>query len=102
MAAPLEPANARCNWQSYPVTLRNGTRVTQSEILRWFADRGIACRGGLTNAHQEPAYAAPGTWAGGPLPVSEQLRETTIMLPLFHGMTQVEEQAVVAAILDLR
>ncbi len=57
---------------------------------------------GLTNAHQEPAYAGRDNWRGGPLPVSEYLRENTVMLPLFQGMTKEEERLVREAIEDLR
>ena len=76
--------------------------MTQDQVLRFFLDRGIACRRGITNAHQEPAYAGRDNWRGGPLPVSEDLRAHTVMLPLFHGMTKDEERLVRDAIDELR
>ena len=57
---------------------------------------GIATRRGISNAHQEPAYPAPLS-----LPVSEHLRARTLLLPLFHGMSPAEEEAMVAALGDL-
>jgi perosamine synthetase len=97
---PTVRAGVEPNWQSFPVFLRPG--ADQEATLRWFFDRGISCRRGLTNAHQEPAYAGHDHWSGGPLPVSEFLRAHTLLLPLFHGMTPEEEGAVLQALRDLR
>jgi perosamine synthetase len=101
--APItERANGRANWQSYPVLLREGGEMSQDQVLQFFLDRGIAGRRGLTNAHQEPAYAGRDTWRAGPLPVSEYLRDHTVMLPLFQGMTKEEERFVREAMDQLR
>jgi perosamine synthetase len=103
LAAPVERPNTRGNWQSYPTRLRPDAGMTQDQIVRFLFDRGIACRRGLTNAHQEPAYAGRGHWrASGPLTVSEELRASTIMIPLFHGMTKLEERLVRGALDELR
>jgi dTDP-4-amino-4,6-dideoxygalactose transaminase len=88
------------NWQSFPAFLRPD--VDQERTLRWLFDRGISCRRGLTNAHQEPAYLHRDDWLAGPLPVSERLRTHTLLLPLFHGMTSAEEGAVLEALRELR
>jgi len=102
LVPPTERTGRRTNWQSYPARLRYGAAMTQDQVLRWFSDRGIACRRGVTNIHQEPAYAGRSSWSGGPFPVSERLREATVMLPLFHGMTSEEQGLVFAALRDLR
>jgi dTDP-4-amino-4,6-dideoxygalactose transaminase len=102
LAAPTERSNARANWQSYPTALVASSGMSQDDVVRFFFERGIACRRGLTNAHQEPAYAGRSNWRGGPLPVSESLRESTVMLPLFHGMTKDEERLVKRALAELR
>src|SRR5205823_1319764 len=59
---------SRSNWQSFPVLLREGAKMTQMEAMRRLLDRGIACKRGISNAHQEPAYAGSG---GSRLPESE-------------------------------
>ncbi len=102
LAPPMPRGNARPNWQSFPTRVRPSSKRTVDELLRWFQDRGISCRRGLTNAHREPAYQGKGNFTAGPLPVSEELRRATLMLPLFQGMTRDEETAVVAAIAELR
>lgn len=97
---PREPAFARSNWQSYPLRIKDGAKVGQVAAMQALLDAGIACKRGISNAHQEPAYAGKGTWAMDPrgLPVSEKLRDTTVLIPLFHGMTQEEQELVLGAL----
>lgn len=94
LAAPIDPPGTRCNWQSFPTRMRDGCGFTQREIMQRFLDAGVATKRGVSNAHQEPAYASSS--AGLSLPVSEMLRDTTVLLPLFHGMSDVEQQRVIA------
>ena len=95
IAAPVERSGTRSNWQSYPLVLADG--VDQERFMQRLLDRGIACKPGITNAHEEPAYVGSSRWRGGPLLVSERLRRTTVLVPLFHGMTEAEQEAVIAA-----
>lgn len=98
LAPPTEPAWARSNWQSYPTSLRDGAALSQVEAMQRLMDASVACKRGVANAHQEPAYTErPAIWGGGPLPSSELCRDRTILLPLFHGMTDEEQEAVIAA-----
>lgn len=116
LAPPRERATARSNWQSYPARLRAGGAATQARVLQFLLDRGIACKRGVSNAHQEPAYAARESWSCGPagcahggppttcarLATSERLRDETILLPLYHGMTASEQGQVLAALDELQ
>ncbi len=85
----------RSNWQSYPVRLRDEATTTQREWLELFLASGIAARRGIANAHQQPAYARRDT-GGQDLSVSEMLGDRTILLPLFHGLTDAEQDLVIA------
>jgi len=100
-APPVERKNARSNWQSYPLTIRGG--VSQIDAMQFLMDAGIACKRGISNAHQEPAYAGTDRFAVGEggLAVSERLRDTTVLIPLFHGMTRQEQDLVINACNDL-
>ena len=73
--------------------------MTQVEMMQHLLDRGIACKRGISNAHQEPAYLHSGAWS---LPQSEWLRDRTILLPLFHGMTPSEQDRVLDACGELQ
>lgn len=89
LRAPAERPGAASNWQSYPVRVSGD----QKRILQHFMDRGVGAKRGCANAHQEPAYAG----VNASLPVSERLRDTTIVLPLFHGMSAEEQAYVIEA-----
>ena len=99
LAPPRDPPGARCNWQSYPTRLRQGTRHTQRAVMQRFLDAGIATKRGVSNAHQEPAYAT--THGQLRLPVSERLRDQCVLLPLFHGMKDEEQARVLDVIGNL-
>ena len=116
MLAPTrERANARSNWQSYPTYLRKGAGFGQVEAMQFLLDRGIACKRGVGNAHQEPAYRDASPWACGPdacphacargtcrrLATSERLRDSMVLLPLYHGMTVREQEQVLEALAAL-
>jgi dTDP-4-amino-4,6-dideoxygalactose transaminase len=102
LAAPHPGEGMRPNWQSFPTTVAPGSWDARA-VMSFLEARGIASRAGLTNAHEEPAYthAATGRWTAASLTVSEDLRRRTVMLPLFHGMTDAEVAAITAALADL-
>jgi dTDP-4-amino-4,6-dideoxygalactose transaminase len=92
----VEPAWARTNWQSFTVRLQ--PPLDQRRVMQRMLDDGVSTRRGVMNAHREPAYPA-GTWrASGPLTRSEQAQDTVIILPLYHQMTDEDQQRVVAAL----
>jgi len=100
LCAPQVEEALAPNWQSFPTFLQPTTRFSARGVLRFLADRGVAARPGLTNAHEEPAYRQRAV--GLQLPVSEALRRNTVMLPVFAGMKPQEIDAVVNALEDLR
>ena len=92
---PAEPEWARTNWQSYAIRVE---RRRQRPVMQQLLDRGIATRRGAMNAHREGAYP-PGTWrAAGPLARGEEIQDTSIVLPLFHQLTEAEQDAVIEAV----
>lgn len=102
LAPAAEVPYARSNFQSYPATVRAGSPLKQRDILAFLLDRGISGRRGIANAHQEPAYEGRDNHRiVGALTVSEYLQDTVVMLPLFHGMTEAELDAVLAALTAL-
>lgn len=104
-APPRERRGLRSNWQSYPLRVRPGVEARQIDLIQRLVDAGVAAKRGISNAHQEPAYAGKDNWSradGETLRVSEELRDTTVLVPLFHGMTSDEQDTVIAALLLLR
>lgn len=105
LAPPKERAGRRSNWQSYAIRIRDAVKRPQVEILQELVDKGIACKRGIMNSHQEPAYQGKNNWRKPPgetLAVSELLRDRTILVPLFHGMKESEQDEVIAALRDVK
>ena len=96
VVAPREPQWGRSNWQSYAV--RIGAWVDQRTFMQRMLDAGIATRRGVMNAHRERAYPA-GTWRSpGGLSQSEEAQDTTVILPLFHQLTEEDQDRVIDTI----
>lgn len=96
IALPLEPASAKTNWQSYPVRLVNATAQKQRDIMQFLQDKGIACRRGIMNAHQESPYIL----ANWHLPYSEASRDQVILLPLYCGMDEHKLRHITRAVIE--
>jgi len=91
LKAPREPAWARSNWQSYCVRLSED--LDQQQVMQQLLDKGVATRRGIMCIHREQAYAdLPCRW---PLRESESAQEHCVLLPLYHQMTERDQDYVV-------
>jgi perosamine synthetase len=94
---PIEPAWARSNWQTYAVRV---PASSQLRIMQQLLDAGVATRRGVMNAHREAAYP-PNTWrAASPLTRSEQAQDCAIALPLFHDLTEEQQDEIIRLLRD--
>jgi perosamine synthetase len=91
LEAPVDPPYAQRTWQSYPVRVRRSSPVSRTELMQRLLDDGIATRRGVMAIHHEAPYSAPVL-----LPHTERAAEDTLMLPLFCGITEAEQDYVVA------
>ena len=90
---PREPQWARSNWQSYAVRL--GAWIDLRTVMQRMLDAGVSTRRGAMNVHREGAYP-PGSWRpGSALAISEEAHETAIVLPLYHQLTEDDQDRVV-------
>jgi perosamine synthetase len=90
---PAEPDYATSNWQSFWVKLPEG--ADQQKVMQALLDQGIPTRRAIMNAHREPAYSSPRDFrAASTLAQSELMQDRGIILPLFHEMTEEDQQRV--------
>jgi perosamine synthetase len=103
---PTEPPWARSNWQSYCVRLPE--QVDQQYVMQTMLDAGVSTRRGIMCAHREPAYQVE-AWSCGVdssacncqlgkcqrLVEGEQAQDHAILLPLFHQMTEEEQERAI-------
>lgn len=103
---PTESTWARSNWQSYCVRLPD--HCDQRQVMQVMLDAHISTRRGIMCVHREPAYQQE-AWSCSitqaecqcepgrcdRLRESELAQERSILLPLFHEMTEQEQDYVV-------
>ncbi|NUU20877.1 MAG: DegT/DnrJ/EryC1/StrS family aminotransferase [Streptomycetaceae bacterium] len=87
------PAYGRTNYQACWVLLAEDFTVGRDALLGRLAAAGISARRGIMAAHLEPAYA---DIPRGPLPATERLTRDSLILPLFHDLTEDQQDRVVA------
>ncbi|MDT7843025.1 DegT/DnrJ/EryC1/StrS family aminotransferase [Streptomyces justiciae] len=90
-----DPGHGQSNFQSYWVLLDEDFPVGRDELLGALADAGVSARRGIMAAHLEPAYA---DHPHAPLPVTERITRDSLILPLFHTMTEAQQDRVVATL----
>lgn len=109
LTLPVEPVWARSNWQSFCVRLPDG--CDQGQVMQTMLDAGIATRRGIMCIHREPAYRTE-PWSCGrqsgrcgcaaetcqKLAESERAQDTSIILPLYHEMTETDQEYVVTTL----
>lgn len=91
IVAPTEPSWARTNYQGFCVRLPN--HCDQRTVMQAMLDAGIATRRGVMCAHREDGYRS--AQLAAPLPHSEQAQDQCIILPLYHHITDDEQNKVV-------
>ncbi len=89
-----DPPYGETNYQSFWVLLPAESRVDRDDLMRMFADADISVRRGIMAAHLEPAYAD----TKPSLPITELLTRRSLILPLFHQMTQAQQEQVVSVL----
>jgi dTDP-4-amino-4,6-dideoxygalactose transaminase len=95
LAMARDPAYGTTNYQGFWIVLPPGFPVSRNDLLRILAEAGVSARRGVMAAHLEPAYS------GQPrphLPVTERLTARSVTLPLFHEMTEEQQDHVVSVI----
>jgi perosamine synthetase len=90
-----DPPGGRTNFQSYWVLLPETFPVSRNTLLERLLADGISARRGIMASHLEPAYAGH---PHGPLPATEIATNRSLILPLFHQMTETEQDHVIAAV----
>jgi perosamine synthetase len=90
-----DPEYGESNFQSYWVLLGPDFPVGRDDLLAALAAAGVSARRGIMAAHLEPAYAGH---PHAPLPVTERISRDSLILPLFHTLTEAQQDRVVAVL----
>jgi len=100
LTPPAEPIDCRHNFQSYMVRLNGNSPIGRDELMQELLNRGISTRRGIMAIHREAPYR-DARWDDR-LPQTEYITDNTIILPLFHTMTEEEQSYVIDCIALVR
>lgn len=100
LKTPDAPEDRQHNFQSYMVRLLPRAPVTRDALMQGLLEKGISTRRGVMAIHREPPYRNP-RWEDGLLRETNAAADETIILPLFHQMTEDEQDYVIGWIRDI-
>lgn len=90
-----DPDYGTTNYQSFWILLPDGSPVSRDELLDRLARAGISARRGIMAAHLEPPYTGR---PHGALTVTEKLTARSLILPMFHEMTEEQQDLVITEV----
>jgi perosamine synthetase len=96
---PIEKKGCFSNYQSYCICLKDGCPIDRNTLMQGLLDCGIATRRGIMTSHRETAYKDQSI--NVTLPVSENLQDNSIILPLYIPMQARDVQFVIDAFLGM-
>ncbi|MDQ3578084.1 MAG: DegT/DnrJ/EryC1/StrS family aminotransferase, partial [Actinomycetota bacterium] len=93
-----DPEYGTTNYQSFWVVLPDEYQGSVVDVLNGLLERGVSARRGIMASHLEGAYAdVPRV----ELPVTERLTRRSLILPVFHQMTDAEQDTVVTGLTEI-
>lgn len=93
-----DPPYGKANFQSFWIELLEEYPLSRDQLLAHLAARGISARRGIMAAHRQPAYRDR---PESHLPVTDTLTDNTLILPLYHGMTEGQQRRVLDVVLGV-
>jgi dTDP-4-amino-4,6-dideoxygalactose transaminase len=95
LVPPQEPTGCRHSFQSYMIRVTNDAPIGRDQLMQELLDRGISTRRGIMAIHREAPYR--GDW-DRLLPNTNAVTDTTMILPLFHEMTDDDQDYVIECV----
>lgn len=89
-----DPPWGTTNFQSCWIEVGLDFGMDREGLLTALAQAQISARRGIMAAHRQPAFSGAAGLAGA-LPVTEHLTDNTLILPVFHQMSESEQARVI-------
>ncbi len=96
LQTPTVPTNCRPNYQSYMVRLLGDFAVKRDAIMQNLLEKKISTRRAIMAIHRERPYRSD-RWDHS-LPQTDLATDTGLILPLFHQMTESEQDYIIEAL----
>lgn len=96
LRAVTDPVYGTSNFQSFWVEVQGDYPTDRDGLLVALANADISARRGIMAAHRQAPYREIAPTAG--LPVTERLTDRTLILPVFHSLTEEDQERVIAVL----
>ena len=90
---PFSSPDQPHSYQSYILQLRPQAPKSREQVMRELLEAGIATRRGVMAIHLEPYYLQ--RFPQVRLPVTEMAAQSTLLLPIYATMTELEQEYVI-------
>jgi dTDP-4-amino-4,6-dideoxygalactose transaminase len=90
-----DPRHGTTNYQRFWILLDDWFPLRRDELMQWLAEYDIASAPNVRAAHLEPDCSR---FANRALPVTERLASQSLVLPLFHDLTEADQDRVIDAV----
>lgn len=94
---PYTPEWAMHPYQTYAALIKPNAPKDRNTIIQLLAEKGVSSRRGIPPIHREP-YMQTQLRSGVTLPVTDDVSQRTLILPLYPQMTHEEQDQVIAAL----
>lgn len=95
---PIAPDHYRHSYQSYVIRVKNGGRVRRNAIMDHLTSKGIQTRPGTHAVHRLGYYVKKYGIISEAFPRACEAEDSTITLPIFPGMSEVQSEQVVSEV----
>ncbi|WP_227878641.1 DegT/DnrJ/EryC1/StrS family aminotransferase [Arthrobacter dokdonensis] len=92
-----DPDHGTSNFQSFWLEVLPEFGSGREDVLLHLANLGISARRGIMASHRQPAYSGLDTGTAD-LSVTERLTDNTLILPVYHQLTNHEQDRVIDAV----
>jgi len=96
LRAVADPEYGTGNFQSFWVEVEDEYPLDREGLLEALALADISARRGIMASHRQPPYRELTPERG--LPVTERLNDRTLILPLFHTLSDADQDRVIAVL----
>ncbi|WP_345544830.1 DegT/DnrJ/EryC1/StrS family aminotransferase [Microbacterium jejuense] len=96
LRAVADPEYGTGNYQSFWVEVGAGYPTDRDGLMEALARADVSARRGIMAAHRQPPYRELTPESG--LPVTERLTDATLILPVFHQLTDEDQERVIAVL----
>jgi dTDP-4-amino-4,6-dideoxygalactose transaminase len=99
LETPYVPSNCRHNYQSYMIRLVDVSTEKRDAIMQELLEKNISSRRAIMAIHRELPYRSE-LW-DRTLPKTNLVADTALILPLFHQMTEDDQDSIIEALYSI-